>query len=414
MLPSEREVRIVCVLMIGAALALQTASLIRGARGGPLFGHELGSDFACFYSAARILNEHSGASLYDLKLQDRLYHAVIPYADPARALPYAYPPFVAAAFRPLGYLPFAWAYAAWLAAGAGLYALGLYLICPPALPPRTRATAVLVAASFSPFLFEAWGGGQLTAIGFAALAAAIRLERSGRPFLAGCAAGICLYKPTLLVIMLPLFAIARRWRMLAGVFAGAAALVAAGIAGAGLDAFRGYPAVAGLYRRLLAETPWVFQEDKFIDLNTFIRLLPGGNSVVGKGIFLLAAAGAFSLGAWLWARYNACGPEGRAACWAAALPLTLLASVYAPIYDATLVVLSGFLIAGIVYTPEHARFAAAFEALTLVLYLAAIASQPLARVLHVQIVTIALAAFAGFAAYLAFDQGSSACKPRNA
>jgi hypothetical protein len=343
-----------------------------------------------------------------LDLQDRLYHAIIPYADRGRTLPYAYPPFVAVAFRPLERMPFVWAYATWLVVAAGLYALGLYLICPRSLAPGKRRTALLIAMSFCPFLFETWGGGQLAVIGFAALAAAIRLEQSGRPLLAGCAAGVCFYKPTLLLILLPLFVIARRWRMLAGVVASAAALLITGIAGSGYGALMSYPRIADLYRKILSEAPWVLREEKFIDLNTFIRRLPGGGSGAGRVMFLLVAAALLALVVRIWARYNARTAEGRAACWAGALPLTLLVSVYAPIYDVTLVVLSGFLIAGIVYTPEHGQLATAFEVLTVLLYLTTIVSQPIARLLNVQIVTIVLAAFMGFALYLAIRIGTMA------
>ncbi len=78
-------------------------------------------------------------------------------------------------------------------------------------------------------------------------------------------------------------------------------------------------------------------------------------------------------------------------CWAGAMPVLLLASFYAPVYDATLLVLSGFLVAGVVYRNGRPETVRSFEAMVLLVYLGAIVSQPVARVLHVQVLTMILA-----------------------
>jgi len=83
--------------------------------------------------------------------------------------------------------------------------------------------------------------------------------------------------------------------------------------------------------------------------------------------------------------------DQRTLCWAGAVPVLLLASFYAPVYDATLLVLSGFLVAGVVYRNGRPELIRSFEAMVLLVYLGAIVSQPLARVLHVQVLTIILA-----------------------
>ena len=78
-------------------------------------------------------------------------------------------------------------------------------------------------------------------------------------------------------------------------------------------------------------------------------------------------------------------------CWAGTMPVVLLASFYAPVYDATLMVLSGFLVAGVVYRTGRPELIRSFEAMVLLVYLGAIVSQPIARVLHLQVFTIILA-----------------------
>src|SRR3954452_7432452 len=62
-------------------------------------------DFVYFYSVGRILNESAPGSLYDYKVQTRLFNEVLPRKTAKYGLS-PYPPFVALFFRPLAYLPY--------------------------------------------------------------------------------------------------------------------------------------------------------------------------------------------------------------------------------------------------------------------------------------------------------------------
>jgi alpha-1,2-mannosyltransferase len=158
---------------------------------------------------------------------------------PEEHLPFVYPPFLAAVFRPLARLPYAQSFAVWLAIATSLYAASLALMfrACPAIPRGDRSIAWLLALSFEPFAFECGLGGQVSAIGCIGVAAAMVNHRRGRPALAGACLAMLSYKPTLLLLILPMLAIGRQWRTLAGFSVGAMALILASIAIAGPDRY---------------------------------------------------------------------------------------------------------------------------------------------------------------------------------
>ena len=59
-------------MVLAIIAGLQVFSLVTVRDGYTRFGPALGGDFAGFYSAGRIVNEHAPAQLYDLRLQAAL------------------------------------------------------------------------------------------------------------------------------------------------------------------------------------------------------------------------------------------------------------------------------------------------------------------------------------------------------
>jgi hypothetical protein len=215
----QTRVRFICAGVLAVTLALLAVSFVMARNGVTIFGAGLGADYAGFYVAGKILNEHSPAQLYDLGLQNQIRHGLMPGLPAEAWLPFrGYPPLVAVCFQPLARLPYAWSYAVWLVIAAGLYVAGLALLGKTlrAAPAGERSTAWLLALSFEPFLIEAWAGGQLSVVGFFSIALALFCEQRRLPILAGVALALCLYKPTLLVLVLPLLLIGRRFKMLSG------------------------------------------------------------------------------------------------------------------------------------------------------------------------------------------------------
>src|SRR5205085_3363606 len=122
--------------------------------------------------------------------------------------------------------------------------------------PRDHLKQSLIfcfALSFYPFVMSTLFNGHLSAIGFLALALAFREEDSGRPFLSGLALSACLYKPTLLVLLLPMLLVTRRYKTLLGFTAGVLALATFTTALEGTRVWSGYIDLALYFRHVSTE-----------------------------------------------------------------------------------------------------------------------------------------------------------------
>jgi len=369
--------------MIVAALISTGASFYAYSKGEALLGRDLGGDFAGLYGAGKILNEHPKADLYDLQLQSEIYHVLAPHAPSNLTLIFTYPPFVGALFQPFALLPYGWAYAVWLVFSAALYAASVLLL-------SRKLTAFLLAISFLPFLFECWIGGQLSVLGFAILAAAIHFDRAERPFASGLVAGLCCYKPTLLILLLPMLIIGRRWRTISGVAVTGAALAGASLLLVGPGAIPGFRHALSVFAELTSRTPSPFPIEKYVDLRAFLHILPGGSSPIMNVLGLLIAAGIALCTAAQWRIAD--DKNRRAMLWAGTLVLTLVVNIYVPIYDTTLVVIAALVAADLI----EPKARPAFNALLMILYLSSILTQMSAQFLHLQILTPILIGFAFF------------------
>jgi hypothetical protein len=402
------RIRFVTSAVLLIALALLAVSFATSDRGRTWFRPPLGADYTGFYTAATILNQAGPNYLYDVEYQDQLYHELLPNLPADECLPYVHPPFVALAFRPLALLPYEWSFGIWLVISAGLYLLGLRTVWASlrGAPPAEWTTVLLLALSFEPFLMEAWQGGQLSAFGFCCLALAWSCEQRGRPFVSGLALGLCLYKPTLLVLVLPMMVVARRIRTLFGF-----AVCAVGLAGISLLAVG--PGVCAEYgqkllgfaRTTTQTSHLILRTWKYVDLNSFLRLLLGG-ATPWNGPLLLAL-GIVPLGFLVvsWWRLPKAAEYQRVLVWAATLTATLVLNVYVGVYDTVLAVLGALLTAGIFWqgrTGVGPALPSSFQIMLLLLALTPWVWQPdVARATRVQMYTLVLLALAGYQLRLA-------------
>jgi hypothetical protein len=396
-------VRLVCVAFLGVSLVLLVLSFV-GAEGGlTRFGPPLGADFAGFYNAATVLNLPDPAErdrLYDVPFQDELYHRLLPALAEEKHLPFVHPPFVAVAIRPLARLPYAPAFGVWLIVSALLYAGGLLALHRTAdAAALDWPTTVLLALSFEPFLMECWLGGQLSALGFLCFASAVAMERQGRPFAAGLALGLGAYKPTLLVLSLPMLVIGRRWRTLAGFAVTVSALATTSYFCAGetncrefLRILSGFArtALGGAYPGAIAvELPL----SKFVDLNAFYRLLLGDRPVA-RGLLFLGTALVPLV--WLsgdWVRRPSLDPAGGSLLWAATVSATTVINLYVGVYDSILAASSAVLAADHFLRADPAgkpRLPPGFRGLLVALYVVPWVTQPVAKRTGLQPYTLVL------------------------
>jgi hypothetical protein len=306
-------------------------------------------DFVSFYSMGRIFDEYPAGEVYDYELQKRVCMEV----HPLKAVTYgpvSHSPFIGVLFRLLARLPYPRAYLLWLAISFSLYNAGLALLTARFFPHDAlrRSLVFCFALSFYPFINWTMISGQLSTIGFFSVALAFREEDLEHRFRSGLALSICLDKPTLLVLLLPMLVVTRRFRTLAGVAAGGTimALIATTVEGP-----RVWP---GYIRSLLGyglstaglRTHTYTQAWKFVDFTSFVSQVPGGRTWVEIGLGGCALWAAFCL-VQVWRRSAGVGKPASTLVWAATLTWTLLLNIYAPIYDSILVVLSVVATAGV-------------------------------------------------------------------
>ena len=109
-------------------------------------------------------------------------------------------------------LPYLWAYCAWLAFSAALYLTAVVLLFrATGLPAEHKKPAILLALSFTPFLFETWIGGQLSVVGFFVWVLFFSMRYRNQFFLAGMALALGSFKPTLIALPVAMLICGRRW-----------------------------------------------------------------------------------------------------------------------------------------------------------------------------------------------------------
>lgn len=304
------------------ALAVNTLvlaiTLLGNHSGNTIFGAPFGGDFVAFYAAGRVVSDYGSSRLYDLDLHDRLVRSELPGMARELELQYVNPPFVAVAFAPISHLSLAWAYGIWLVLSILLYvaAVLLMLRLNPSLPRKLTLLVVLAFAPFSMFLLRF---GQLSAIGCFVLAAFIYCLHIKRPITAGLILSLMLYKPPLVIFIVPVLAVNRRWRALAGFAIGGVVLGLFSLWLIGITGLERYAEVLRLFLSSLGFGD--ARAANYVDISAFVRQLLHINM---RMIPLFAAL----LFTWFL----------RGERWLAVVPLTLLANSYAPIYDVVILV----------------------------------------------------------------------------
>jgi len=337
-------------------------------------------DFVYFYAASTILRDSSPENLYNPEIQEAACQKVlpIPNGEPTYGSS-PYPPFVALLFAPTARLPFWGAFRIHQAISFALYLFGLVLLLRRFFPAQPILSNIFLpfALAYLPWISNTWLNGQLSALGFIALAVALAEQKSGHLFRSGLALSVCLYKPTLLVLLIPMLLFRRQLRVLLGFAAGGCVLV-----GAATIAFGWHIWVA--YARLvvsLGSLERLRQLPQYVDLIAFFSLLTGTRFAGVLALLSTVIALAFLITAW---RRDKDGPQ---LAWAGAITWTLILSPYVPLYDTILII------------PSMIASAAAFRlgrtnalpGSLLLIFVGAWLSAALALLIHVQLLTVAIA-----------------------
>jgi hypothetical protein len=335
------------------------------------------TDFPAFYNAGRILNEYPRGSLYKTELQRNLYREIAPAAR--TDLFFAYTPFFALFFAPLALLPYLPAFACWALVSLALFTTGFRLAWTAAsLPRRHFSTGFVLALSFLPFYSWCLLIGQTSAFGFFWLALAIYLDRKGRRFVSGCALAMLLYKPTLLLLLVPMLLVTKRWRTLAGFCVGAVVLGLVSLAVIGFSGIPDYLDTLAFFSRAKATGLHLIWFD--VDALAFFLPLLGKHAWLAV-LVLTALVTPFLLRAW---RRD---PEGS---FALAITWTLVLNFYVVIYDSTLIILAAVLSAG---SLAHSQLPRGFRWLLLALFVIPWVAKQSAQSYGFQPMTVVFVAF---------------------
>jgi hypothetical protein len=339
-------------------------------------------DFPAFYNAGRILNEYPQGSLYNQELQHRLYLEIVPLAAPEGVNRYfAYTPFFALFFAPLALLPHSWAFVLWIVISLGLFGAGFrFAWKAAALPIVYRRAGFLIALSFLPFYAWCLLMGQTSAFGFFFLALAIYLDRKN-PFLGGCALAMLLYKPPLLILLIPMLVVTRRWRTLGGFCLGTLTLGLISLAVIGPSGVHSYLEMLKTFSQIKSAGQPTFLE---VDAFSFFLPLVGRRIAILLVIAIAAAVLPFLITAW---RRR---PETS---WALAITWTLILNFYILIYDSTLIILSVLVFVSLLWPSGLPR---SLRWLLVLLFLVPWPEADITQRFGLQILTIVVAAFGSY------------------
>ena len=351
------------------------------------------ADFAGFYSLGRILNEYSPHELYNYDLQKRICAEVHPRKGEYGPLPY--PPFVGLVFRPVTVMPYWVAYSLWVIATVLLYAMGLRIAIARFFPqvPLARSLLCGLAFCYFPFIGYTAGNGQLAAVGFFAIALALREEDDGHSFRSGLALCLCLYKPTILLLIVPMLLVTRRLKALLGFALGALLIVLVTTAFEGFGVWIDFVRTIGAFSNssVGVKSASILPLPKYVDLSAFSSNLHGGRSPVGIAAFICFAGCALVALIRFWWKAHARGRSYKILLWAATLTWTLLINVYVPIYDSILVALSILMTAGVMQSISGVAPRRWFTATWILILICSWFSVPLSRASGIQFMTLLFA-----------------------
>jgi hypothetical protein len=347
--PGLREINLVCWSSFVAFLLvpLCVVHFIQVKHGGGSI-RQLNSDFVYVYGVGQIAHRYSPARIYDSSLQQQVFLAIQPPRDGTYG-PSPYPPFVAMFFAPFTYVSFPAAYLVWLGTSLALYLIGIGATATAVFPNERLKISLIVclALAFYPFIFGTLLNGQLATIAICAVGLAIYKERRGNLFQSGLALALLSYKPTLLLLLIPMLLLTRRFKTLLGFITGAGILILAATAFAGMKIWPTYASMLRYFGHVAGVSGAShLQLWKYLDLSSSFSAIPGGRSAVGTALLIsIIGASAATLAVLLW-KSPSRGRPAQWLAWAATLTWTLLLNVYVPIYDSVLVILAVVLTLG--------------------------------------------------------------------
>jgi glycosyl transferase family 87 len=305
------------------------------------------SDFISYYTAGQLIKERPH-DLYDLKLQaefqDRILGSLgstIRFRD--GLLAYNHPPFEIVWFVPLASLPYLGAFTLWALMSSACFVAGTLLLAWDMNADKVALNWIyLLSLSFLPVLATLFQG-QDSGILFLCWVLTYRNLKDHRDGRAGLSLSLVLQKFQLLVPLLLLLLLKRRWKALAGFMGGSAVLLLVSWALVGLSGLESYA-------RLLVEmSGWVERRGIYPSQmhnfrGQFYALLYPDHVVLANFLTIIASLLLLALVAKAWGRsWEVDRPEFELK-FALLLITTLLVSPHLNFHDLSILLLPGLLI----------------------------------------------------------------------
>jgi hypothetical protein len=193
----------------------------------------------------------------------------------------------------------------------------------------------------------------------------------------------------------------RRWLTLLGFALTGLFLAVFSVIAAGWTTSFNYPGLLLGYAGATTEGASVFRLWKYVDLNSFVRLLLGDRAALARWMWVLTVLMALPFLLRVWWKLGGCAQ--RTLAWSFTLTATLVLNLYVGVYDSILVVLGVLLTADQLYGKESPpALTPAFRTLLVLLYVVPWFSQPLARITGLQPYTLILAVLGAYQLWLAW------------
>jgi hypothetical protein len=390
-------ITIIFITIINLAIAFWTS-----AGGRNIYGSWAGADYSCFYIAGKILSDYPPGKLYDFNLQADLLHSLLPEISLTEHLPYVNPPFFALIFKPLSSLPYMVSYFVWILVSIILYIFGFTLFWKTldSIPPKTFKVALLLALSFEPFLIESVFGGNSSAMGFFACALFFYFGHLKKDLISGCSLGILLYKPTFLVIILPMLLIARRTKILLGFIICSIIIILLSALTVGAETCIEYMRFLLGVSSMSLGSEEVFRTWKYIDIFSFTRLLFGTISPSALILIVIASSVPIIFSIKSWWELDSLNKNSQDLLKASSITLTIIINLHFGIYDTVILVLSILLTADVLYRnstiQNSTKLTSGFKALLLSIFVIPWITQYVARITGFQPFTLAIACIASY------------------
>jgi hypothetical protein len=198
-----------------------------------------GLDFLHFYTLGTLASEHRGAQLYDMTAQNQLAVRRVPDAKQIYFVP-LYSPAVSLLFAPLAAFSYGAALAIWFVVDTLLYAWccrAVWKRCPNL--QRCGWLAFLLALAY-PAFFHLLAWGQCSILGLVCFTAAYVALHADRKFLAGFAIGCLMVKPQMGLAAAIVLVASGEWVVVLGALTGALVNLLIGWLYYGTDVLRAY------------------------------------------------------------------------------------------------------------------------------------------------------------------------------